>query len=242
MNTTGYAATVSGAAQGNITSVGTLTSLSVSGNVQGGNLRTEGLVSATGTVTGSSVVTGGIVSATGNITGGNIITAGIITVNSGDAATAIVNGGSNAVGNIGSSSKYFNTVFATATTALYADLAESYLADADYQSGTVVSFGGEQEVTVSTVDADSAVAGVVSQAPAYAMNSGLKGEHVCVVALTGRVPCRVTGPVSKGSLMVSNGDGTARAELSPLPGTIIGKSLKNFNGESGVIEIVVGRF
>ena len=121
-------------------------------------------------------------------------------------------------------------------------MAESYLADADYAPGTVISFGGDQEVTVSVVDADPAVAGVVSESPAYAMNSGLKGEHVCVVALTGRVPCRVTGPVRKGSLMFRKGDGTARAETSPAPGTIIGKALKNFDGETGIIEVVIGRF
>ena len=146
------------------------------------------------------------------------------------------------MGNICSSSNFFNQVFATATTALYADLAESYLADAEYEPGTVVSFGGDQEVTLTTVDSDTAVAGVVSSSPAYAMNSGLKGEHVCQVALTGRVPCRVIGPVRKGSLMVAAGNGAARAETAPSPGTIIGKSLKNFDGQQGIIEVVIGRF
>jgi hypothetical protein len=151
------------------------------------------------------------------VVGSGFVSAGAITVNSNNNATAIVNGGSNIVGNIGSSSRYFNTVFATSTTALYADLAENYLADADYAPGTVVVFGGEQEITMATQDHDPAVAGVVSTNPAYQMNSGLTGDHVITVALLGRVPCQVQGPVRNGSLMVSAGNGRARAETNPAP-------------------------
>jgi filamentous hemagglutinin len=191
----------------------------------------------------SAGVTGATVSATGNITGGNLTTAGILTVNSGAAATAIVNGAGNAVGNIGSSSVYFNRLFAQATTALYADLAENYLGDADYAPGTVVDFGGTQEVTISTVDSSKRVAGVVSTNPAHLMNAGIVGEHVVTVALIGRVPASVTGTVRKGDLMVSAGDGTARAVTiaSPKVGTIIGKALEDFNGDKGTIEIVIGK-
>jgi hypothetical protein len=161
---------------------------------------------------------------TGNITGGNI-----------------VNANGNGVGNIGSSSVYFNTVFAKATSAQYADLAEKYTADAEYTSGTVLSFGGTQEVTITLTDADHRVAGVVSTDPAYVMNAGLDSEHVATVALTGRVPCSVTGTVRKGDSMVSAGNGVARAEANPAVSTVIGKALEDFDGESGTIEIVVGR-
>jgi hypothetical protein len=131
--------------------------------------------------------------------------------------------------------------------AKYADLAENYLADKQYEPGTVLSFGGNQEVTLSVIDADPAVAGVVSENPAYLMNSDLKcnvcndTESVVAVALQGRVMCRVTGPVHKGSLMVSTGDGSARADINPRPGCILGKALQSFDGISGIIEIVVGR-
>jgi hypothetical protein len=191
----------------------------------------------------SAGVTGATVSATGNITGGNLTTAGILTVNSGAAATAIVNGASNAVGNIGSASTYFNRLFAQATTALYADLAENYLGDDDYTPGTVVDFGGTQEITISTVDSSKRVAGVVSTNPAHLMNAGVVGEHVVTVALIGRVPVSVTGTVRKGDLMVSAGDGTAKAVTiaSPKVGTIIGKSLEDFDGDKGTIEIVIGK-
>jgi hypothetical protein len=154
----------------------------------------------------------------------------------------IVNSNANGVGNIGSSSGFFNTIFATATSAQYADLAEKYVADAEYAPGTVVVFGGNKEVTVTSTDADRAVAGVVSTNPSYIMNAGLEAEHVATVALTGRVPTRVTGSVRKGDLMVSAGFGLARAEQDPRVGTVIGKALENYEGTEGVIEVVVGRF
>jgi hypothetical protein len=167
--------------------------------------------------------------------------ANAITVNSNNNATAIVNGGSNAVGNIGSTSKYFNTVFAQATTALYADLAECYASDADYAPGTVVMFGGSAEVTVCNQDACPQVAGVVSTNPAYKMNAGLDSEHVATVALMGRVPVQVEGPVKAGAMMVSAGNGRARAETNPAMGTVIGKAIQSSDGGHNTIEIVVGR-
>jgi hypothetical protein len=172
---------------------------------------------------------------------GNIATAGVITVNSNNNATAIVNGGSNAAGNIGSSSKYFNRVFATSTSALYADLAEKYLADQHYDAGTILSFGGVNEVTQSSAYGDLRVAGVVSTHPAYSMNDGLQGEHVVSLALVGRVPCRVTGVVERGDMMISAGNGMACACTIPEIGSVIGKAVQDFPGGDGVIEILVGR-
>ena len=222
----------------NTTAVATLTgtgNFSASGNITGGNVLTSGLISATGNIQVGNVRTAGSISATGNVLGN------VFTVNTGNTGTAIINGGGNAVGNIGSSSKYFNQVFAQATTALYADLAEIYSADAEYAPGTVVSFGGDREVTKSVVEGDNRVAGVISENPSYLMNSGLQAEHRAAVALTGRVPTLVIGPVAKGDMMVSAGNGWARASATPAMGTVIGKALVNFDGDSGIIEIVVGR-
>ena len=73
------------------------------------------------------------------------------------------------------------------------------------------------------------------------MNASIFAEFPTQVALTGRVPCRVVGSVTKGAMMVSAGNGTARAELTPAMGTVIGKALEAFNGDVGTIEIVVGR-
>jgi hypothetical protein len=105
----------------------------------------------------------------------------------------------------------------------------------------VLCFGGSAEVTVSNQDHDPTIAGVVSTNPAYQMNSGLTGDHVIAVALTGRVPCQVQGPISAGAMMVSAGNGRARAEKNPAMGTVIGKAVSSFDGELGIIEIVVGR-
>jgi hypothetical protein len=159
---------------------------------------------------------------------------------------AILNSGSNGVGNIGNSATRFNIVFATtfsgvSTTAQYADLAELYSADAKYEPGTVLIFGGNNEVTISTVSADPRVAGVVSTNPAHLMNSTLESTHTVAVALTGRVPTSVTGTVRKGDMMVTAANGYAQASAAPAMGTVIGKALENFDGVSGTIEIVVGR-
>jgi hypothetical protein len=217
------------------------TSVLVTGIISAsGNITTASNVSTAGLVTAGNITTAGLISATGNITAGNITTAGVITVNSGAAAAAILNGGSNGAGNIGTASGYFNTLYATASKALYADLAENYTADAEYAPGTVVSFDGSAEVTQCNTDMSATVAGVISTRPAYTMNSGIDGT-VATVALVGRVPCRVKGSVKRGAMMVSAGDGCARAETSPAMGTVIGKALQSFDGETGTIEIVVGR-
>jgi hypothetical protein len=153
----------------------------------------------------------------------------------------IVNSNANGVGNIGSATTFFNTVFAKATSAQYADLAEMYEANQIIESGTVVCFGGPKEVMICDADSCRRVAGVVSTNPSYIMNAGLEGDYVIAVALTGRVPTRVTGPVRKGDMMVAAGDGRARAEANPAVGTVIGKALADFDGQDGVIEVVVGR-
>jgi hypothetical protein len=213
--------------------------LGVSGNITGGNLSGTSIVGTLTTAAQTnitSVGTLGALTVTGNVTGGNLITAGLVSLSS------ITKTGSNGVGNIGSSANFFNTVFAQATSAQYADLAEKYVADAEYTPGTVVVFGGDKEVTISSTDADRAVAGVVSTNPSYIMNAGLEADYVATVALTGRVPTRVTGTVRKGDLMVSAGNGLARSEADPRVGTVIGKALENHEGAEGVIEVVVGRF
>jgi hypothetical protein len=85
------------------------------------------------------------------------------------------------------------------------------------------------------------VAGVVSDKPAYLMNSELEGQFVTDLALLGRVPCKVIGPIQKGDMLIVAGNGHARSEENPVTGSVIGKALQNFEGTTGVIEIVVGR-
>jgi hypothetical protein len=147
--------------------------------------------------------------------------------------------------NLGSADNKFKVIYATtfegiATKAYYADLAENYVADAQYEPGTVVEFGGQYEVTLCK-NKSTRVAGVVSTNPAYLMNSHQEGEFIIALALQGKVPCKVAGVISKGDLLISGGHGYAIAAIDPKIGTVIGKALEDFHGEYGVINVVVGR-
>ena len=156
---------------------------------------------------------------------------------------AIEKTGTNAVGNIGSASNFFNRVFATATTALYADVAERFAADEILAPGTVVELGGTKEITRAKNDLTETVFGVISTRPAYTMNGGAGDDDTHpAVAMTGRVPVQVVGAVRKGDRLVSAGNGYAR---SALPGeatafNVIGRALVDkLDPESGTIEAIV---
>ena len=296
------------------------TTLTVTGNVAGGNISTAGLISATGNVSGGNVVAttqvrGATVAATGNVTANLVIASNSISAGttitaignisgnyfigngsqltglsaaisvtkiengtsvvqigtSGGNANVTIGGtsnvvvfasgatsaffanaisvpsitksGTNAIGNIGSSSNYFNQVFATATTALYADVAERFEADEILAPGTVVELGGAKEITRARYDLTESVFGVISTRPAYTMNGGAGDDNTHpAVAMTGRVPVQVIGTVRKGDRLVSAGDGFAR---SALPGeatafNVIGRALVDKTiPESGIIEAIV---
>ena len=130
---------------------------------------------------------------------------------------------------------------AKATSAQYADLAEVYESDAEYEVGTVVVFGGEKEITISTSGNDTAVAGVISENPAYLMNSKSPGQ---AVALAGKVPCKVVGMINKGDMLSTHPslNGVAKKTHDPQVGEVIGKAIENYDSdEIGTINIVVGR-
>jgi hypothetical protein len=99
-------------------------------------------------------------------------------------------------------SRQFNGL---ATSALFADLAEKYLPDQEYEPGTVVCVGGSAEIT-SCNRGDRAF-GAISTAPAFMMNDGLEGG--VYVALKGRVPVKVNGPVNKGDRLIACDNGCA---------------------------------
>ena len=107
----------------------------------------------------------------------------------------------------------------TATAADYADLAERYEADAEYEAGTVVRLGGTHEITQTLQESDRDVFGVVSAKPGFEMNAsaGTDATHP-FVALAGRVPCKVIGKVVKGDRLISsNTPGTAIANTDDSP-------------------------
>jgi len=190
------AGTVYTAAQPNITSVGTLTSLTVSGPTS---------------VTGNSALT-----AT-NITTGANTTLGYLTGN-------------------------WTLTTGSRLAATYADLAEYYAADKNYPAGTVLEFGGDKEVTLAGIESNK-LAGVVSSEPAYVMNGNIQTEHPVIIALIGRVPVRAIGFVHKGDMMISAGNGLAKATiLTPKIGTVIGKAISSkSNDDEGIVEVMVGR-
>src|SRR6056300_535537 len=128
----------------------------------------------------------------------------------------------------------------TATSAQYADLAERYHAGSPVEAGSVVCFGGDNEIEMCNEAGSTRVAGVISTAPAYMMNrdAGDDSTHP-YVALAGRVPCKVTGSIRKGDLLHSSAM-AGHAEAGEFKGgAMIGKALENFDGESGVIEVLV---
>jgi hypothetical protein len=183
------AGTVTTAAQGNITSVGTLTGLTVSGSI---------VPNANGTI------------------------------------------------QLGGTSARWSNIWGLSSSAQYADLAENYESDAHYEPATVVVFGGEKEITSSTITHDPKIAGVISTQPAYLMNDDSSRSGTWLpVALQGRVPCKVKGPVSKGDMVVTSDIPGVAEKLNKIlyePGSVIGKSLEHHLGtDIKIIEVVVGR-
>lgn len=195
--------TLTTAAQPNITSVGVLTSLIISGNTTTGNLLANSGTVYANVFYGNNLTTGANTNP-GTITGNWQLSTGSILVST------------------------------------YGDLAEYYAADAVYEPGTVLEFGGKQEVTIGSEDSIK-VAGVVTTNAAYLMNQNCPGDFPTAIALQGRVPCFVIGNIAKGDLLVSAGNGYAKACSEPKLGSIIGKAIQNFSGNSGVIEVAIGR-
>jgi hypothetical protein len=213
------------ASQTNITSVGTLGALSVTGNITAGNV---GATNLTGTIRTAAQ---SAITSLGTLTG--------LTVSGTIAASA------NNTTNIGAVGTTFATVHATtfsgvSTTARYADLAENYLSDSEYGAGTVVVFGGNKEITTTQLFADTAVAGVISTNPAYLMNDALDGQPV---ALRGRVPVKVQGFTRKGDLLVTGnipGVAVSVGRDGKYGQAVFAKALENkTTTDVGVIEAVI---
>jgi hypothetical protein len=237
---------------GTISAAGNITS---SGNIAGTYFLGDGS-QLTGLSSAVSVTK--IVNGTSNVeinaSGGNVAfsvggTANVVVVDTSTvyanvvSVNSIAKTGTNAVGNIGSSGNYFNRIFATATTALYADVAERFAADELLEPGTVVELGGTKEITRATQDLSENVFGVISTRPAYTMNGGAGEDDTHPpVAMTGRVPVLVTGRVRKGDRLVSAGNGIARA-AQPNEATAfntIGRSLQDkTDTDQGMIEAIV---
>lgn len=192
-------------------------------------------IQATSTTSGALQVQGGASITQGNLyIGGSGGRAIIVTGNIVPSANVV------ATNNLGSDTLWWNNFYGVSTQARYADLAEKYVPDAQYKVGTVVVFGGDQEITVTETFADVRVAGVISENPAHLMNAGIDGLPV---ALRGRVPVQVLGPVSKGDLLVTStqaGFAQSIGQSNIYTAAVFGKSLVT-DGRNGskIIEAVI---
>ena len=131
------------------------------------------------------------------------------------ALTAVKYDGADLLFNPSTSTLTCTNFAGEATSAQYADLAEIYASDREYPAGTVVTVGGDAEITKAGPDTDY-LAGVISTAPAYLMNSAADGE---AVALVGRVPVRVVGSITKGMPVFATHNGCASSNgQGPLVG------------------------
>ena len=234
-----------------IDAVQTLSNKTLSTPTITGTLSSNGLINTSGNIICASISAGTYVGLSSSKINTN---ASNVTVDSSYVNVAI--NGSNIVSvksdafipttsnvtTLGSLTNWWSKSFTVAATAQYADLAENYTSDSDYVPGTVLVFGGEAEVTQSHSSHDTRIAGVVSTNPAYLMNGSATGIPV---ALQGRVPCRVLGPVSKGDRVVSSHIAGVAQRLDPAqyqPGCIIGKTLQAIDStDISTIEVVVGR-
>jgi hypothetical protein len=258
--TTGSGITVS-TSTGAVTiqSIDTIQLVTNRGNTTTNSLSITNSAASISTVTGALVVAGGI-GVGGNVNiGGSLSVASSFILSTNIASTSTQTGTLVVAGGIGvggditpsglRSAAAGSTVYGTWTLATnasfqatYADLAEWYASDQEYEAGTVLVFGGDAEVTTTTNAYDSRVAGVVTTDPAYVMNVGQTGTRVCI-ALVGRVPVKVIGPVNKGDLLTTADiPGYARRCFSIRAGTIIGKSLENKSTvDPGVVMVSVSR-
>ena len=230
---TGY---LTGAIGANSANSGAFTTITSTSNItaQTANMYAANHIANTATYSAAYYWANGTAFASSNY--GNTQVAGYLGV----VGTNIVPS-SNVSVNLGSTSNYWNNVYAvnflgTSTTAKYADLAEKYLPDADYEIGTVMMVGGTAEVTKHNGDRVRAI-GVTSEYPAYKMNSDLDGG--VYVALKGRVPVRVVGPVKKGQSLFGSAHGLAMATDDTTP-TSFAIALESFDGNGiGSIEAVI---
>jgi hypothetical protein len=157
----------------------------------------------------------------------------------GSLNTTIITAGS--AGTVGTITGDWNLSAGSTLQATYSDLGERYSTDIVYAPGTVLMIGGTAETTLATYEGRFALAGIVSTDPAYILNSTLKDS--AVIALAGRVPCKVVGKINKGDILtVSNIPGVACATKTPEYGTIIARALESYDSsEVGVIEVKVDR-
>jgi hypothetical protein len=227
----------------------------VTGGAVTGKVTTDGFVGdLTGDVTGDLTgdVTGSVSGNAGSVTNGVYTTGaqsiaglktftGGVTIEATDTLTVrtISTGAAATTGTI---TGRWSLSASSRFEATYADLAEYYEGDVEYEVGTVLVFGGDKEVTQSTEHRSTRVAGVVSDQSAYTMNQACPGIKT-LTALQGKVPVNVIGTVAKGDMLVASAiPGYAVVDNDPKVGSVIGKAIDTKDDtERGSVHAVVGR-
>ena len=226
LTTTGVVSATGNVSGGNLTTTGVV---SATGNVSGGNLTTAGVLSVTGNANVGNLGTTTAVITTGNITtinsgtmqNGNSnvkitansnVTINVTAANSYTFATGSFAPNGNAAQQLGLTGARWSNIWGVSSSALYADLAEKYWSDGNYEAGTVVKIGGNREITICDDDCSKDVFGCISQNPAYLMNDN-NFENYQPVVLHGRSIVKIIGKVNKGDRLVSAGNGCARRGL-----------------------------
>jgi len=236
-------------------------------NLTSANL-TSGSTTTVGNITGTWTVTGGSAGNSLVVANGNVFTTGIKTDNYYYANGTPFNptgtyGNANvtlflptytgtlqpssittsAIGGGGAISGIWTLGVGARLNATYADLAERFEADTEYDAGTVVELGGEAEITAVVHELSEDVFGVVSNTAAYLMNAGAGDDDTHpAVAVGGRIHVKVTGKVCKGDRLVSAGNGIARAATAgeATSFNVIGRALANKTTDDvGTVEAFV---
>ena len=128
-----------------------------------------------------------------------------------------------------------NTIEGTATTALYADLAERYQSDQIYSIGTLIKFGGEKDITI----ADDKCNGVISENPGFILDNGL--EESQPIALVGKTPIRIIGKVNKfDNITLSENPGIGRVAREGE--VVIAKALESSEIEEEKLILCITKF
>jgi hypothetical protein len=209
--------------------VGTITGSGVTAIANGGT----GATTASGARNNLSIyskaeidsITGGLSSDISNISTNSIVSGSTSATVSAAAMNVTIAGAAHSVFNTNGITLSQGEFVGVATQAEYADLAEKYTTESDLPVGTVVEVCEHEDHEMDLATPTGIVAGVISDKPAYLMNASSEGQ---AVALKGRVPVRIHGPVKKGEAVYVYQNGLASASGE---GDIVGVALESNSGE-----------
>lgn len=247
----------------NVTGTSNLANISSTGTTNLNVVRASGAVVVNNSVTANSMISNGAHTVGGSlIVSGSSTLSGAVTANAtitanekviakngiivGEIANPNVATASNGIGNIGDSTHYYNAVYATNFNGTMlqtssADLAEKYLTDKEYPSGTVLQFCSDENASHELEEFNGGIlAGVVSTKPGFLMNAVTKKGYQ-FIALQGRVPVLCDSDVKKGQYCVARSGkvyGVSKSGMNAkLRENIVGVALSNSHDD--VVEVMV---